>query len=89
MNPAAQSSQAIDPTSTIAENKILRGLLMETALQLSSFRWRLKAAGYPFREPPGLNCLQIKLDQTLHPEQFKPPRDKAQQQQQQQHPAVA
>jgi hypothetical protein len=41
-----------------------RAALIEASVALSSFRWRLNAAGFPFREPPDLARLMERI-QTL------------------------
>jgi hypothetical protein len=45
--------------------------LAEAALVVASFRWRLRAAAYPFREPPGVDGLIARIDAILHPEEIK------------------
>lgn len=45
--------------------------LAEAALVVASFRWRLRSAGYPFREPPGIDGLIARIDAILHPEEIK------------------
>jgi hypothetical protein len=42
-------------------------LLMECSLILSSFRWKLEKAGYPFREPPNLNQTLAQIDALCFP----------------------
>lgn len=46
-------------------------LLMEAVTLIGSFRHKLRAAGYPFREPPGVDALIHKADRTLYPAQHK------------------
>jgi len=43
-------------------------LLMECSLLISSFRWKLREAGYPFREPPNVDRTLARIDATCTPE---------------------
>jgi hypothetical protein len=45
--------------------------LAEAALVVASFRWRLRSAGYPFREPPAVDGLIARIDSILYPEEAK------------------
>lgn len=45
-----------------------RALLMECGLLLASFRWKLRSAGYPFAEPPGLARMITRLDNHCFPD---------------------
>jgi hypothetical protein len=46
-------------------------VLAEAALVVASFRWRLRASGYPFREPPAVDGLIARIDAILHPDELK------------------
>lgn len=50
-----------------------RALLCRASLAISSFRWRLKDAGCPFREPPALDVLIRDIDRQVFPELVEPP----------------
>lgn len=47
--------------------------LAEAALVVASFRWRLRSAGFPFREPPNVDGLIARIDAILHPDELKRP----------------
>ena len=61
-----ESPQAIPPELGRAHEA-----LAEAALVVASFRWSLRAEGYPFREPPGVDGLIARIDAILHPEEAK------------------
>lgn len=48
-----------------------RDALAGSALLISAFRWRLRQAGYPFREPAAVDQQIAKIDALLFPD---PPR---------------
>ncbi len=50
-----------------------RALLCRASLAISSFRWRLKDAGCPFREPPAMDALIEDIDREVFPD-IKAPR---------------
>lgn len=54
----------LDPTAA-------RELLQEAALIISSFKNKLCASGYPFREPPGVSRIIQEIDRLLDPELVK------------------
>lgn len=45
-----------------------RAALAHASVLLSSFRWKLRDAGYPFREPPEVDALVARIDRILFPE---------------------
>lgn len=45
-----------------------RAALAHASVLLSSFRWKLRDAGYPFREPPEVDALLARIDRILFPE---------------------
>lgn len=45
--------------------------LAEAALVVASFRWRLRSAGYPFREPPAVDGLIARIDSILYPDEAR------------------
>ncbi len=45
-----------------------RAALASAAVIISSYRWKLRDAGYPFREPPGIDTLIARIDAILFPE---------------------
>jgi len=65
---------ADDNTPANTESKTdrdMRNTLMHAALILSSFRWKLRKAGYPFCEPPGVDALLRDIDTLCFPEPEK------------------
>lgn len=62
-----------DPTP-----ETLRLALAEAALVIASFRWRLRAAGYPFREPSNVDATIARIDALVHPEEMQRAKTKAQ-----------
>ena len=64
LNPPDEPTGAELPSST-------RDTLALAALTVGAFRWRLRAAGYPFREPPGVDSLSTQIDALLHPEELR------------------
>lgn len=52
------------PAPTLAE---LEEALAAAALVIAGFRWRLRDAGYPFREPPAVDATIAKIDACLMP----------------------
>lgn len=49
----------------------VRSTLALAALTVGSFRWRLRDAGYPFREPPNCDALIGQIDALLHPDELR------------------
>ena len=45
----------------------LEATLAEAALVIASFRWRLREAGYPFREPSAVDATITRIDNCLLP----------------------
>lgn len=45
-----------------------RDALAGSALLISAFRWRLRQAGYPFREPAAVDAQIAKIDALLFPD---------------------
>jgi hypothetical protein len=45
-----------------------RAALAHASVIISSFRWKLRDAGYPFREPPEVDALLARIDRILFPE---------------------
>jgi len=62
-----------DPTESPAPLPVdpiahaMRELLMESALCIASFRWKLRAAGYPFKEPPNVQRIIAEIDNLVFP----------------------
>jgi hypothetical protein len=58
--PVEPSTQAddIDPI----DPELARRLLATASITISSWRWKLRDAGYPFREPPGIDKLIEEID---------------------------
>lgn len=48
-----------------------RTALARAAITIASFRWKLRAAGYPFREPPGVDVALASIDAVLYPEEAR------------------
>ena len=48
-----------------------RDALALAARTVGAFRWRRRAAGYPFREPPQVDALITQIDALLHPEELR------------------
>ena len=53
------------------EEREVRNVLAAAGIAIGAWRWRLAAAGYPFREPPGLDHLIGRIDAVLYPEESK------------------
>ena len=45
-----------------------RAALAHASVIISSFRWKCRDAGYPFREPPDVEQLLARIDRILFPE---------------------
>ena len=45
-----------------------RATLAHASVIISSFRWKLRDAAYPFREPPEVDALLARIDRILFPE---------------------
>lgn len=58
-----------EPESKFASDA--RQTLMHASLLLSSFRWKLRKAGYPFCEPPGVDAMLRDIDTLCFPEPEK------------------
>ncbi len=58
-----------EPESKFARDA--RETLMQASLVLSSFRWKLQKAGYPFCEPPGVTAMLRDIDALCFPEPEK------------------
>lgn len=69
------SSRALQPTpepDTIPpEVAQARTALARAAITIASFRWKLRAAGYPFREPPGVDTALASIDAVLYPDEAR------------------
>ena len=62
--PTPDPELQIDPAD-LAE---ARALLAAASITISSFRWKLRDAGYPFREPPDIDRLIARIDRLMFPE---------------------
>ncbi len=62
--PTPDLELQIDPAD-LAE---ARALLAAASITISSFRWKLRDAGYPFREPPDIDRLIARIDRLMFPE---------------------
>lgn len=49
----------------------LRDALATASLVISSFRWRLRDAGFPFREPPNVDRTLARIDALVYPDEIK------------------
>jgi hypothetical protein len=67
-NAALRTTQAPELPPELAR---AHEALAEAALVVASFRWRLRAAGYPFREPPGIDGLIARIDAILYPDEAR------------------
>lgn len=45
-----------------------RAALAHASVIISSYRWKCRDAGYPFREPPEVDSLLARIDRLLFPE---------------------
>lgn len=45
-----------------------RAALAHASVIISSFRWKVRDAGYPFREPPEVDAILARIDRILFPE---------------------
>lgn len=45
-----------------------RAVLAHASVIISSYRWKTRDAGYPFREPPEVDSLLARIDRLLFPE---------------------
>lgn len=45
-----------------------RAALAHASVIISSYRWKCRDAGYPFREPPEVDALLARIDRLLFPE---------------------
>lgn len=61
-----------DSPPTAADLGRLQMALAEAGLVIAAFRWRLRAAGYPFREPPNVSETIARIDALVHPDECKP-----------------
>lgn len=62
--PASAPAQSAQP-ATNADHL----LLMDCALIISSFRWKLREAGYPFPEPPNTQRTIARIDAVCFPDE--------------------
>jgi len=46
-----------------------QSVLLKCANIIGAFRWRLNAAGYPFREPPGIPETIAEIDRLCFPQE--------------------
>lgn len=74
--PPRASSRALQtppphPADTPPEVAQARTALARAAITIASFRWKLRAAGYPFREPPGVDVALASIDAVLYPEEAR------------------
>jgi len=45
-----------------------RAALAHASVIISSYRWKVRDAGYPFREPPDVDALLARIDRILFPD---------------------
>lgn len=45
--------------------------LCQASLIISSFRWKLRKAGFPFKEPPGVDAIIRDIDALCFPDDVK------------------
>lgn len=48
---------------------VLRAALAQAGLTIAAFRWRLRAAGFPFREPIDTERTIARIDALVYPEE--------------------
>ena len=60
-----------EPQEVPPEVAQARTALARAAITIASFRWKLRAAGYPFREPPGVDVALASIDAVLYPEEAR------------------
>jgi hypothetical protein len=58
-----------EPDTIPPEVQQARTALARAAITIASFRWKLRAAAYPFREPPGVDLALDSIDAVLYPEE--------------------
>lgn len=66
---ALQTTPEPSPDTIPPEVAKARTALARAAITIASFRWKLRAAGYPFREPPGVDMALDSIDAVLYPEE--------------------
>ena len=57
-----------DSTAPAFDADEARAALAQASITISSFRWKLRDAGFPFREPPDVDALIARIDKILFPE---------------------
>lgn len=63
---ALQTPPHVEASPEVEQARIA---LARAAMTIASFRWKLRAAGYPFREPPGVDRALDSIDAVLYPEE--------------------
>jgi hypothetical protein len=58
-----------EPESKFARDA--KSTMCGAALLISSFKWKLAKAGYPFTEPPGVDAILRDIDVLCFPEENK------------------
>ena len=66
MNAEPVATDADDDSAPI-DPATVRRLLATASITISSFRWKLRDAGHPFREPPGIDALIRDIDAVMYP----------------------
>ena len=57
-----------DSTAPAIDADEARAALAHASVIIASYRWKLRDAGYPFREPPEVDALIARIDRILFPE---------------------
>ena len=57
-----------DPAAPAFDSDEARAALAHASVIISSFRWKLRDAAYPFREPPEGDAVLARIDRILFPE---------------------
>jgi hypothetical protein len=58
-----------EPESKFARDA--KSTMCGAALLISSFKWKLAKAGYPFTEPPGVDAILRDIDKLCFPEETR------------------
>lgn len=57
-----------DPAAPAFDSDEARAALAHASVIISSYRWKVRDAGYPFREPPEVDSVLARIDRLLFPE---------------------
>ena len=57
-----------EPAAPAFDSDEARAALAHASVIISSYRWKTRDAGYPFREPPEVDSLLARIDRILFPD---------------------